>query len=86
MFGDDSRRITSAGGRDLGFVEPRFSWYSCPVPAFCSGSKVVHIDLDTYEIANFGSGLLGDRKPPGAGAALEMMTVRRKRLERSVPS
>ena len=66
MFGDDSRRITSQADAILivgTYVFPEV--FPALSGVFASGAKVIHIDLDTYEIAkNFpvDLGLLGDPK------------------------
>lgn len=85
MFGDDSRRITSQADTILivgTYVFPEV--FPALSGVFASGAKVVHIDLNTYEIAkNFpvDLGLLGDPKTTLANlnVALETaMTVEQK--------
>ncbi len=66
MFGDDSRRITSQADAILicgTYVFPEV--FPALSGVFAPGAKVIHIDLNTYEIAkNFpvDLGLLGDPK------------------------
>lgn len=85
MFGDDSSRITTQADAILivgTYVFPEV--FPALFGAFAPGAKVIHIDLDTYEIAkNFpvNLGLLGDPKTTLAElvAALETtMTVEKK--------
>ncbi|GAB1545379.1 thiamine pyrophosphate-binding protein [Scytonema sp. NUACC21] len=85
MFGDDSRRITSQADAILivgTYVFPEV--FPALSGVFAKSAKVIHIDLDTYEIAkNFpvDIGLLGDPKTTLAklASALEStMTVGKK--------